>query len=184
MERGNKRRAGEVPRLQKHQRMIRSVEFFERNGERVLRAERYTHVFPTNRPFVYVEAAGGDRLAELFVFSGVHPMNGRDETYETGEWNISEVEGGYLASISAKSTAWESKTYSFRCAPERFTYQIEVVGTGELADVLYFGGYYSESTRWSSGFFWSGQQFKQVFNPEPNIPEVFHLNPASGTKIE
>lgn len=160
------------------------MEYHTDNDEQVLRAERYTLIFPKNRPFVFVKTAGGDTLAELFVFSSVHPINGRDETYQTGQWTFEEVADGFVASCNAQSTAWTSKTYRFHCSEHRFTYQVEVEGVGNLTDALYFGGYYSENLRWGSGFFWSGQQFKQLFNPEPNVPEIYHLNPASTTKID
>lgn len=150
----------------------------------MLRAGRYTLVFPNDRPFVFVESSEGERLAELFVFSSVNPMHGRDETYASGEWVAQQTDYGYEFSLTATSTAWAGKTYILRCYPARFTYHIEVEGEGALAEVNYFGGYYSESLRWSSGFFWSGQRFSQIFNPEPNIPEVFHLPASSISKID
>src|SRR5690606_8967851 len=136
------------------------------------------------RPFVQLDSAKGANLLELFPISSVHPVNGRDETYATGLWQAHETDGRIDVTMTAQSTAWASKTFRFHCAPERFTYDIVVEGQGELADVLYFGGHYVESLRWSTGFFWSGQRFDQVFNPEPNIPETFHLPPTSGSKID
>lgn len=151
---------------------------------RELRADAYTLVFPSDRPFVFVDLPGGERVLELFVFSSIHPMNGRDETYQSGEWSASEAPNKVVFTISAKSTAWNSKMIHFTCTPSRFTYQVEVEGAGNLADALYFGGGYTESARWSPGFFYSGQRFTQVFNPEPNIPEVFHHDPGVGMKID
>lgn len=160
------------------------MELSKRDGELVLQAERYNLIFKADRPFVFLETAQGERLTEFFFVSSVHPMNGRDETHTLGEWMSHEAEDGIVMSITARSTAWESKTFRFHCFPNRFRYEIEVEGQGELAEALYFGGYYSASLRWSSGFFWSGQRFTQVFNPEPNIPEVFHHPASSGTKID
>ncbi len=160
------------------------MELQRKQGELILQADRYRLVFPADRPFVYLESGRGERICELFVFSSVHPIHGRDETYETEAWTSAETADGIEVSVGAKSTAWVSKSYRFRCAPQRFTFSIDVEGEGDLADVHYFGGYYSESLRWSSGFFWSGQRFTQLFNPEPNIPEVFHLPPGSGSKID
>lgn len=149
-----------------------------------LKTARYTLIFHHNRPFVLLETAAGVKVTEFFVYSSVHPLNGRDDTYEIDTWQIQEAADQVTFSSTTRSTAWANKTFYFRCTPERFTYQIEVEGTGDLAEVLYFGGYYSASVRWSSGFFWSGQRFSQVFNPEPNIPEIYHLPPSAGTKID
>lgn len=149
-----------------------------------LQAATYRLTFHKQRPFVDVATGDGQRVLELFAFASVHPLQGRDDTYETREWVVTETDAAIAVSIDAHSTAWASKTYTFHCAPDRFTYGIDITGTGQLDDVLYFGGYYSESLRWGSGFFWSGQRFEQVFNPEPNIPETFHINPDSGSKID
>lgn len=150
----------------------------------VLRADRYSLSFPNDRPFVRLESAQGELLVELLPFSSVHPLNGRDETYVTGQWVTHENAGSVDITLTARSTSWTSKTYRFHCSPDRFTYDIVLEGSGALAEAVYFGGYYVESLRWSTGFFWSGQRFGQVFNPEPNIPETFHLPPSSGTKID
>lgn len=154
-------------------------------SELVVQADRYRLVFQTKRPFVDLETPGGDqRIAELFAFSSVHPMYGRDDTYEIGAWQADETDSQIVITVQARSTAWTAKTYTFRCLPERFTYGIRVEGSGQLADVLYFGGHFSESLRWGAGFFWSGQRFEQLFNPEPNIPETFHVPASSGSKID
>ncbi len=160
------------------------MEVFNRDHEKLLRMERYNLRLPADRPFVILENSQGECLAELFPFSSVHPLHGRDETYQTGPWEIQQTTDGYTLSCSARSTAWAAKSYRFHCTPQRLTYEIEIEGEGALAEVLYFGGYYAESLRWGSGFFWSGQRFSQVFNPEPNIPEVFHHSPDSHTRID
>jgi hypothetical protein len=160
------------------------MEIVKKNDELVIHAELYSLRFPVDRPFVFLDSAQGDRLLELFVLSSVHPINGRDETYHTTEWTTQETAYGVNISITAKSSVWKSKTYRFCCYPNRFTYHIEIDGEGRLADINYFGGYYSENIRWGSGFFWSGQQFSQMFNPEPNVQEVFYHTPAGNTKID
>ncbi len=160
------------------------VKLSNRDGARVLRAGRYTLVFHGDRPFVDLETPHGERLAELFNFPGVHPLNGRDAAYDPGDWIVQESPDGVDLLMTSKSTVWRSKTVRFRCAPHRFTVDVEVEGEGRLADVHYFGGYYLGNPRWSSGFFWSGQRFSQLFNPEPTIPEVFHHDPSAGSKID
>jgi hypothetical protein len=61
---------------------------------------------------------------------------------------------------------------------------MEVEGEGQLAEVNYFGGYYSGQPRWGSGFFWSGQRFRSVFSPEPNTAESNHFPPESNITID
>lgn len=155
----------------------------QQDGVIEIQAAAYRLVFHASRPFVDLYA-NGERIAELFPFSAVHPVNGHDDTYEIGVWRADETPDGITVSIDAKSTAWKGKTYTFRCSDTRFSYGIEVEGQGALAEVEYFGGWYSASLRWGAGYFWSGQHFRQVFNPEPNIPEVFHVPSSSGTKID
>lgn len=160
------------------------MELTRKNGELVLQAEAYQLVFAKDRPFVDVIVAG-ERILELFAYSSVHPISGRDETYRIGEWATLETSNGIDVSVIVRSTAWDTKTYRFRCTPTRFSYSIDVEGTGDLAEVVYFGGYHSaHNPRWGTGFFWSGQRFEQLFAPEPNIPEVYYLPPGSGAKID
>lgn len=149
-----------------------------------VQTEAYQLRFHHDRPFVDVATADGTRVLELFVFSSVHPLNGRDDTFQTGEWNVDESDDQIIVSIEARSTAWDRKIFRFECTPERFKYSVVIQGTGQLADVHYFGGYYSESLRWGAGYFWSGQNLEQIFNPEPNTEENYHVAASSGTKID
>ncbi|HSL28538.1 MAG TPA: hypothetical protein VK900_05010, partial [Anaerolineales bacterium] len=55
---------------------------------------------------------------------------------------------------------------------------------GQLAEVNYFGGYYSGQPRWGSGFFWSGQHFQRGFNPEPNRYEIDYFPPEANATID
>ena len=164
------------------------MELTRKPHEWVLEASTYRLVFLTERPFVYLDTPQGERVAELFVFSSVHPIDGRDDTHTKGEWTAAESSSAIDVSIVAYSTAWRSKVYRFHCTLERFTYGItleaESGAVPALAEAHYFGGHYSASPRWGSGFFWSGQRFTQVFNPEPNIPEIYHVPASSGSKID
>ena len=160
------------------------VELTRHNGELIVLAEKYTLTFRVDRPFVFVDTPDGKRLTELFFLSSAHPMHGRDESYDPCEWTTSEIAGGIEMATTSRSAIWTAKTYRFLCYSQRFVYHYELEGQGDLAEVHYFGGYYSGSHRWSSGFFWSGQRFSQVFNPEPNIPETFHHPASAGMKID
>jgi hypothetical protein len=147
-------------------------------------SEAYSLTFLNDRPFVRVESRGGDRLAELFVLSGVHALHSRDDTTRIGAWEIDEQPGITTFLLRVESSLWNVKQYRFRCNPHRFTYDVEIEGNGQLAEVNYFGGYHSGQPRWGSGFFWSGQHFRSVFNPEPNTAENNYFPPETNVSID
>jgi hypothetical protein len=154
----------------------------DHDGHRIF-AESYALTFPADRPFVYVAGGDGSRIAELFVLSGVHPLHARDDTVSIEPWQVRHQPEWVEFSLRARSSTWEAKTYRFVCTPRGFTYEIEVEGSGCLAEVDFFGGYYSGHLRWGSGFFWSGQTFLLGFNPEPNAREINYFAPASCSTI-
>jgi hypothetical protein len=156
----------------------------EVRGLLTLRAETYTLTFAVDRPFVYLDDAAGERLAELFVLSSVHPLHDRDDTLSAGSWQVEQAGDEVLFSLAARSSVWSGKTYRFRCTARRFLYEIEVEGRGRLAEANYFGGYYSGQPRWGSGFFRSGQFFRTGFNPEPNTAESSYFEPCAGSVID
>ncbi len=147
-------------------------------------SETYCLTFLADRPFVNLESPRGDRLAELFALSSVHSLEGRDDTTQIGTWEIEEQPGVTTFLLRAQSSLWKAKRYRLRCFPHRFIYDMEIEGTGRLAEVNYFGGYYSGQPRWGSGFFWSGQNFLAGFNPEPNTAEINHFSPQTHTQID
>ena len=147
-------------------------------------ADAYTLTTAADRPFIILADSRGVRLAELFVPGSVHPLFGRDETVRLGDWVVMEDAAGVTLSLTAESSAWQRKTYRFVCSPQRLAFDIEVEGRGRLAEVGYFGGYYSGQVRWGSGFFVSGQHFRRGFNPEPNTAEVYHFPPDGGATID
>lgn len=156
------------------------------NQDHIIRisANHYSLTGLTDRPFVLLDDGQGNRLAELLVLSSIHPMHDRDDTTATSAWEAEETPGEIILSMTARSSCWEQKIYRFICKPDRFTYEIEVRGKGRLAEVTPFGGYCSGLLRWGSGFFWSGQGFKQGFNPEPNSDEINHFAPAESSAID
>ncbi len=103
-------------------------------------ADTYSLSFPTDRPFVVVNDRTGAKLMELFVLSSIHPLDGRDDTVEVGTWQVREEPGEIVLSLAVTSSVWEHKIFHFRCTPERFTYDVEVHGRGDLAEANYFGG--------------------------------------------
>lgn len=156
----------------------------EDNGRLTLEAGKYSLVFPTDRPFVHVFDQTGEKLLELFVLSGIQPLVGRDDTVKMGSWTVTSSTDRVVISLEAQSSVWDSKRYSFICTPEGFSYEMEVRGSGQLTEVNYFGGNYSGNTRWGSGFFWSGQNMVQGFNPEPNSGEINYFPPIAGSVID
>ena len=147
-------------------------------------SDTYCLTFLDDQPFVRVESAQGAGLAELFVLSSVHSLHGRDDTTRIGDWEIDEQPGVTTFLLRVQSSLWKAKQYRFRCFPGRFTYDVEIEGDGQLAEVNYFGGYYSGQPRWGSGFFWSGQRFLSAFNPEPNTAENNYCSPATNMTID
>jgi hypothetical protein len=137
-----------------------------------------------DRPYVFLTDPKGKRLAELFVLSSVHTLQGRDDTVHVDSWQAEQSGDQIILSLTAQSSLWRRKTYRFRCAESRFSYEIEVEGEGRLAEALYFSGYYSGQVRWGSGFFWSGQRFKKLFNPEPTIAESYRFSPSNASVID
>ena len=155
----------------------------EEKGSLKIVSDHYALTFVNDRPFVNLDDGRGNRLAELFVLSGVNPLDGRDDSTWAGAWEVDESPHEITLSLTAYSSVWTRKTYRFRCRPERFVYEMEVEGRGRLAEVNYFGGCQSAQVRWGTGFFWSGQRFKQGFTPEPNSDEVNYFSPAEGASI-
>jgi len=154
------------------------------NGVLTVAAETYTLIFPTDRPFVVLDGPGGQRYAELFTLSSIHPLNGRDDTAQVAAWIASVSPTEIVLTAEALSSAWERKTYHFRCQPDRFFYEVEVEGSGQLAEANLFGGYSSANPRWGSGFFYSGQTFERWFNPEPNTQEAIYGSPENSTQVD
>lgn len=144
----------------------------------------YELEIPEDRPFVFLNDQKGDRIAELFVLSSVNTVNGHDDTTKAESWEIHEEKEETLFTLRASSSVWEDKVYRFRCKPDRFLYEVEVTGNGKIDEMNYFGGYYSGHTRWGSGFFWSGYQFSQIFNPEPNTEEINYYDASTGSMID
>ena len=147
-------------------------------------SETYCLTFLEDRPFVTLDSPRGERLAELFIPSSIHSLQGRDDTTRIGKWEMAQQPGVTTFVLRAESSLWKAKTYRFRCSPQRFTYDVEVEGDGQLAEVNYFGGYYSAQPRWGSGFFWSGQHFLSGFNPEPNADEMAYFPAEANTHID
>jgi hypothetical protein len=147
-------------------------------------AKTYRLTILQDRPFVRMESAQGEWLADLFVLSSIHSLHGRDDTTRIGEWEIEEQKEVTTIRLRVQSSLWKAKQYRFQCFPERFTYAMEIEGHGQLAEVNYFGGYFSGQPRWGSGFFWSGQRFRSVFNFEPNTAEDNNFPSESNVTID
>lgn len=150
----------------------------------LVRAQKYQLTFPSDSPFVLLDDTHGERIAELAYLSSIHPLHGHDDTTSFGIWEAHETGDHVVLTLTATSAVWLKKTYRFRCSPERFTYEIEVQGQGDLADVLYFGGNCSARETWGTGFFWSKQRFLRGFTPEPNTDERAYFPPQGSATID
>jgi hypothetical protein len=163
---------------------IQKMKLTTEKGAAKLIAETYRLTFAIDRPFVYLDNAQGKRLAELFVLSSVHPLHGRDDSTRIESWQVEETPQEIVFQLRCSSSIWQEKIYRFRCTPQRFSYEVEVEGVGQLSEVLYFGGYYSGQIRWGSGFFWSGQKFQRGFTPAPNSEEANYFTAAESSVID
>ncbi|MBI5671439.1 MAG: hypothetical protein HZC41_25895 [Chloroflexi bacterium] len=160
------------------------MQLSQENRSYTLTTRLYTLTCATDRPYMYLDDADGNRLADLFVMSSVNPAHGRDDTVRNSSWQAEERPDEVVLSIQADSSYWKSKSYRFRCWEDGFQYEIEVEGQGDLYEVNYFGGYYSALPRWGSGFFWSGHRFEKGFNPEPTTDENYYFLPGGGSAID
>jgi hypothetical protein len=156
----------------------------QKNGLLVIAASHYSLAVAPGRPFVYLQDALGMPLAELFVYSSVHTLQGRDDTVTAAPPAVEERDNQIVLSFTAGSSLWRQKEYRFVCEEESFRYEIELEGEGQLAEVHYLGGYYSAQLRWGSGFFGSGRYFSQGFTPEPNADERFTFGPGEGAAVD
>src|SRR5690554_933856 len=91
----------------------------------VVQTEVYSLVCADDRPYVYLRNTLGELIAELFVLSSVHSLNGRDDTVRVGSWEVTEGRGEIVLQLTMESSLWTRKICRFRCAPERFSYELE-----------------------------------------------------------
>ncbi len=161
------------------------MQLTDNDGLPIINTSNYQLVVPADRPFVYLNNADGSRLAELFVLSGVQPLDGRDDTTSIGSWQVVvNNDQEIVLELSAQSSVWDAKIIRLCCQPNEVHYTVSVSGNGRLATYQPFGGYYSGNLRWGSGFFYSGQTFQQGFNPEPNIAERNFFVSAENSTID
>ena len=150
----------------------------------IIEAESYNLEFSKDGLFVFVKNKSDEGLAQLFLFSSIHSSSGMDDTTQMDDWEFEKSEDDIIASCSVSSSIWTQKKYWLRCRPDRFYYGIEIEGKGLISDAVYFGGYCSGVERWGSGYFISGQNFKQGWTPEPNTRERIYFSPDGSESID
>jgi hypothetical protein len=150
----------------------------------IIEADSYNLEFSKDGLFVYVKDKSDEVLGQLFLFSSIHSSSGMDDTTQIGAWEYEKSEDEIIASCSVASSIWTQKKYWLRCLPNRFYYGIEIEGKGLISDAVYFGGYCSGVERWGSGYFISGQNFKQGWTPEPNTRERIYFSPEGSESID
>lgn len=154
------------------------------NGTLRVDAARYHLIWHGDGPFVTLQDAAGSRVADLFALSGVHSTRGLDDTVRMGEWRAAIGDGVITVTLDAESAIWDAKRFIFECYPDRFRYRIVVEGRAAITEARYFGGYYSGSLKMGTGFFMSGQAFREGFNPEPSRQEVYAFPINAATTID
>lgn len=143
----------------------------------------YRLSFVEDRPYVYVDSGDGKRLMDLFVLSAVNTSEGKEDHLQIGQWEKIQEDHLAIFRLSVVSSVWQDKEVQFICDECRFVYQVTISGEGSLDEIHYFGGYYSGHLRWGSGFFYSGQNFLQGFNPEPDSAENYYFSAGGGSQI-
>lgn len=154
------------------------------NDNTVIHAQKYQLTIHQKRPFITLKDEQDRVIADLFIPSSVHSTQALDDTTVLSDWQYDETETEIVLTQSARSSIWQEKIYRIRCTETRLTYEIEIKGQGNITEVHYFGGYYSGNVRWGSGYFWSGQHFKQCFTPEPMVQEEVYFSPHAGSSID
>lgn len=160
------------------------LEVSSEGGKHTITTSSYQLSTRRESPHVLLYDSHGTLISELFVPSSVHTTAGQDDTTRFGSWSVERTDDAIWLSVAADSSIWQRKLYRFRCEPHRLAYYVTVSGEGQLTDAHYFGGYYSGTVRWGSGFFPSGQRFRSGFTPEPNTAEAFDFAPAGSAVID
>lgn len=155
-------------------------------GPEGLRVEAgsYRLFFPSDRPFAMLDDAQGERWAELFVGSSLHTREGLDETARIEPPVVEQMADGLKVTIPAVSSLWQEKALVFICRDEQLETYARVTGKGHLTDLHLFGGYYSGSLRFGTGFFLSSARFRSLFNPEPWGSERRAISASEATVID
>lgn len=154
------------------------------NGVHTVTTPAYSLSTMPERPFVALRGATGAPIAELFVPAGANTTTGQDDTTALGPWSATTDGPQVLLTATASSSLWDEKRVTLRCGPTTISYELTLVGQGRLTQLTIFGGYYSGTVRWGSGFFPSGQQFVRGFSPEPSIDEAPFFAPNEGMHID
>ena len=160
------------------------VRLSQDDGRVVVATQRYWLATHTDRPFVSLRTPGGEPIADLFIPACAHTTAGRDDTPALGAWGAAQDGAAVTLTLTAASSLWREKRYALRCLPDRIVYEATLVGDGDLAEVTLLGGYCSALPRWGSGFFPSGQHFRQLFSPEPSCAEEPCFAPDASAAID
>lgn len=138
-----------------------------------------------DRPAAKVCDPSGQLLAELFLLSSVHTLQGRDVTSCVSEWKAEETEQGIVLSAQADSLIWKNKTITLLLQEDRILYGMSVEGSGAIADAELLSGYYTGANlRWSNARFYSGFHVDSLFNPEPDGWEQYSVSAQERSLID
>src|SRR5205809_522972 len=110
------------------------------NGALRVTTPRYQLIIRNDRPFADLETPLGENIASLFLYAAVHARSAGDDTTRIGTWQaVENSEREIVLENTAHSSVWDRKIVRLRCTPERFSYEVEVEGRGEIVEVDYFG---------------------------------------------
>jgi hypothetical protein len=134
-----------------------------------VRAQEYSLLFRADKSYINLSDKTGYPWAELFVGGSIETINDNDENFAIKQPTWQSNKESTIVRIGMESTAWEQKEMVWICRPDVAEIYYDVEGNGDLTECNYFAGYYAANN--NSGFFASGANFKQVFNPEPTREE-------------
>ncbi|WP_210506411.1 hypothetical protein [Naasia sp. SYSU D00057] len=128
-------------------------------------------------PYAVLLSEDGNNWTDICLLSSVHRSGVPDESYGLGAVELRDrTDDAVTLVIPANSTAWETRELRLRCTPETIEVAVTVRGSGDLDDVVLFGG--SGTLRsGAGGDFRSSIGFRSVFVPVPTEPVAF-VRPA------
>lgn len=138
-----------------------------------------------DRPAVKVLLPDGHLLAELFLLSSAHTLNGRDVSAAVPQWQVEQQKDGFVLHGETDSLIWNRKQISLTMQKDRLIYRAMVEGEGNLTDVELLSGFYTGvNKRHGNARFYSEFHGESLFNPEPDGWETYGVSPQERSLID
>lgn len=143
--------------------------FKNRSDGFTLEGKQYSIIYENSKPFAFVLRVEGKPFFKLPIVSGLATLN---EEEQIGNINIVEIKedvGGYKIMVTATSSIWEERRFTWIFSEDCIEYYHEAYGKGAPGKCYFFSNGISD--------FWSDGKSQGVdFNTTIYVPKVF--NPA------